>query len=241
MKTFFGDTESENFQKLSKPSDWDGDVNSVFNIIGASNHSNEERAELDYYATDPIAVKALLYLDKINNPVWEPACGEGHISKVLENEGYSVLSTDLYYRGFGTGGIDFLNIGKCDFWEGDIVTNPPYKYATEFCYRCIDVIKDGFNVFLFLKLTFLEGVERYTLFKRYPPSVVYVSSRRLLCAKNGKFAPIVNGKRVPKEGFISTSAVAYCWFKWTKGYYGDTIIKWFDINKIFKRGEITND
>ena len=40
--------------------------------------------------------------------VWECACGEGHISKVLESHGYNVVSTDLVYRGYG-------RLNPCDF------------------------------------------------------------------------------------------------------------------------------
>ena len=67
---------------------------------------------------------------------------------------------------------------------------------------------------MFLKLQFLEGKARKSLFKKYPPKVVYVSSARLLCAKNGEF------EKYP------SSAVAYAWFVWEKGFTGDPIIKW---------------
>ena len=235
METFFGDIKENTYlspEKVDRVKDWNGCKESVYKILGASNHSVDNRAELDYYATDPLAVKALLYLDKPNNPVWEPACGEGHISKTLESYGYDVLSTDLWYRGFGKGGVNFLEVENNNFWDGDIITNPPYKYATEFCYKALEVVKEKRNVYMFLKLTFLESSKRYKFFRLYPPVCVYVSVRRLLCAKNGKFAPIVNGKRIPKKGYISSSAVAYCWFKWTKGFTGDTIIKWFDVHTI---------
>lgn len=79
--------------------DWSGDANSVYKIIGASNHSNENRADDDYYATDPKAVEELLKREKFSHYVWEPACGGGHISKVLEAHGYDVLSSDIVDRG----------------------------------------------------------------------------------------------------------------------------------------------
>ena len=46
---------------------------------------------------------------------------------------------------------------------------------------------EGTKVAMFLKLTFLESKARRELFERYPPKVVYVSSSRLQCAKNGDF------------------------------------------------------
>lgn len=80
--------------------DWSGDANSVYKIIGASNHSNKNRADDDYYATDPKAVEELLKREKFSHYVWEPACGGGHISKVLEAHGYDVLSSDIVDRGY---------------------------------------------------------------------------------------------------------------------------------------------
>lgn len=55
----------------------------------------------DFYATPPIIIEKLLLKEEIVGSVYEPACGEGHISKVLINKGINVFSSDLYYRGFG--------------------------------------------------------------------------------------------------------------------------------------------
>ena len=81
--------------------DWNGNYNSIYKTLGASNHTSNEREQHDYYATDPDAVKILLLYETFNNDIWECACGEGHISKVLEAAGYNVFSSDLIYRGFG--------------------------------------------------------------------------------------------------------------------------------------------
>lgn len=79
----------------------------VFVTLGASNHTVNPRAEYDYYATDPRAVELLLEMETFSDKIWECACGEGHISKVLKQNGYEVLSTDLIDRGYGTGGGGF--------------------------------------------------------------------------------------------------------------------------------------
>lgn len=91
--------------------DWTGNTKSTHSTLGSSSHSEREREKHDYYATEPKAVEFLLKLEKFNNSIWEPACGEGHISNVLCKNGYSVKSTDLINRGFGIGGVDFLSIG----------------------------------------------------------------------------------------------------------------------------------
>ena len=191
--------------------DWTGNFHSVVGCLGASNHTKEERQEHDYYATDPIAAEWLIKLEELDHNIWEPAVGEGHLAKVFIADGHEVKCTDLIDRGFGQGGVDFL---ACEeMFEGDIVTNPPYKYAKEFIEHALSLVPDGYKVCMFLKVQFLEGKERRKLFEKYPPKHVWVSSSRIKCGKNGNFAE---------------SMVAYAWYVWEKGYQGDTILKWFN-------------
>lgn len=197
--------------------DWTGNKNSIFKTLGASNHTNEERQSEDYYATDPIAAELLLKEITFLDRIWEPACGEKHLSNVLERNGNEVRSSDIVNR-CGNEVFDFLSEDN-KHWDGDIVTNPPYKYAKEFVEKALDIVQEGQYVCMFLKLQFLEGKERKRLFEKYPPKTVYVSSSRILCAKNGEFDRM-------REG--GGSAVAYAWFVWVKGYKGDTTIKWIN-------------
>ena len=88
--------------------DWVGNKTSIYTPLGASNHSDLEREKNDYYATDSIAIDALLSKTTLSHDLWECACGEGHLSKRLFEYGYNVKSTDLIYRGFGEGGWIFL-------------------------------------------------------------------------------------------------------------------------------------
>ncbi len=198
--------------------DWKGNSNSIYKMLGSSNHTDKERQNEDYYATDPKAAKLLLELETFSPQIWECACGEGHLSKVFINAGYVVKSTDLFDRGFGETGIDFLAIDN-QTWNGDIITNPPYRYAQEFIEKALLIIPEGNKVAMFLKIQFLEGKGRKELFRTQPPKYIYVSSSRLLCAKNAEFDKMIAG---------GGSAVAYCWFVWHKGYKGDTILKWFN-------------
>lgn len=198
--------------------DWIGNYNSIYKTIGASNHTEEERETNDYYATDPKAVEMLLEHEAFNHYVWECACGEGHLSKVLIDKGFDVRSTDIVDRGFkGTEIVNFLNVSKEDVIQNilrDIITNPPYKYAKEFVEHALDISTYGVKVAMFLKLTFLEGKARKKLFEKYPPKTVYVFSNRIKCAKNGNFAE------------TGSSAVAYAWFVWEKGFNGKPTIEW---------------
>lgn len=197
--------------------DWQGNTSSVFKTIGASSHTSEERELNDYYATDPYAIDVLINEGgiQLDKNVWECACGEGHLSKKLESYGYNVKSTDLVNRGYGDSGVDFLSCS--DYWDGDILTNPPYKYAKEFVEHALELVPEGKKVIMFLKLTFLEGKARKRMFTQTPPKYLLVSSSRLLCAKNGDFDGLKSG---------GGSAVAYGWYIFEKGYKGETIIRW---------------
>lgn len=203
-----------------KSRDWTGNSKAIYSCHGASNHSEGERQAEDYYATVPIATELLMQLEQFDKNIWECACGEGHISKVLETHGYDVTSTDLVNRGYGVGGIDFLT--TTEQWNGDIITNPPYSMAKEFVEHAMKLIVDGHKVAMFLKLTFLEGQARKPLFDKYPPKTIWVSTSRLGCAKNGEFKTDKNGN------LKADSAVCYCWFIWEKGFNGHPEIRWFN-------------
>lgn len=147
--------------------DWKGGSASTFKTIGASNHCDHERADKDYYATEPAATDWLCRIEQFGGPILEPSCGEGHISRQLMAAGYEVVSRDLADRGFGEV-ADFLSPDNTA-WDGDIVTNPPYAFAQEFVEKALAIIPDGRKVAMFLKLTFLEGKKRAGLFQNYPP------------------------------------------------------------------------
>ena len=204
--------------------DWTGNKKSTFVTLGASNHSDGEREINDFYATDPKALE--IFLDtlerdgiKLHPNIWECACGMGHLSKVLESKGYSVLSTDLIDRGYGIvdNDSDFIN-GKYythTKFDGDILTNPPYKYAKEFVETALNKIEYGNYVIMFLKIQFLEGKERRKLFDNHPPKYVYVNSARQTCYINGDMSKKMS------------SASCYCWFIWEKEEFkGEPIIRW---------------
>lgn len=202
--------------------DWTGNKTSVWKILAASNYSDSEREQNDYYATDPIAIDKLQGGLCLSSNIWECAAGEGYLSRRLSEFNHEVYSSDIVERGFKLDKVlDFLTATPLDIpFTGifDIVTNPPYKYATEFVIKALDLLPLGGKCCMFLKLTFLEGKRRYAdLFKNNPPRMVFVFSERIICAKNGAFDYVRN---------TGGSAVAYAWFVWQKGYTGETIVKW---------------
>ena len=193
--------------------DWTGNKYSTQATIGSRNHAVEERQHEDFYATDPLAAEELVKLEKLNN-VWECACGTGELSKVFEKYGLLGKSTDLIDRGYGKQ-LDFLKYGGS--WNGDIVTNPPYKFADEFIRKAILVSSTTSKIVMFLPIRYLEGAKRQNLFSKFPPTKIYVSVKRIKCAKNGDFDN------------TGSSAVCYCWYVWDKAdTSGITKLEWFN-------------
>ena len=72
------------------------------------------RIKNDFYPTPSYVVEELLKREVFSGDIWECACGEGHISKVLKDNFYSVYSSDLVDRGYGDI-QDFLNYKICFF------------------------------------------------------------------------------------------------------------------------------
>lgn len=154
--------------------DWTGNRVSIFKTMGASNHSDADRQSDDFYATDPAVLDNLSRKYTIPHVVMEPACGEGHLSRWLEEHGHKVYSSDLMDRGYGEQQNFFEMMTVPDDCEC-ILTNPPYKYATEFVLHALEMLRPGGQVVMFLKTTFLETERRYNeIFKNTPP-VTFIS------------------------------------------------------------------
>lgn len=220
--------------------DWVGNKNSIYTTLGASNHVEEEREVNDYYSSSPEAACWLLKLEPQISDVFEPFVGGGHLAEEYRKVGKLKAISDLIDRGYHPENIiskyplDFFSFNK--IWKGDIVSNPPYSRAKEAVEHCLSIVQEKHYVAMFLKLTFLEGKERKKFFEDNPPIRVWVSSSRIPCAKNGEFMT----PKKDKEGNVKvnyrgepmmekvSSAVAYAWFVWQKGYKGDTVIKWFN-------------
>ena len=180
--------------------------------LGSINVNGEIRQKDDFYATDPNALKSLLEYETFKHEVWEPACGSGWLSNVLEEYGYDVKNSDIIERAT-------LNNFECnDFFSyevnsRDIITNPPYFCVNEFVRHALDISTEGTKIAMILRLTFLEGKKRRQLiFNSDKPRKIYVFSERVLMAKDG----------IMPQG----SAVAYAWFIWEKGYKGNTELFW---------------
>lgn len=176
--------------------------------------SGGERPLGDHYPTPPIAVEKLLKVETFGQTIWEPCCGNGAISTILEKQGYTVISTDLHDWGFGTPGKDFLTEPLQDV--DAIVTNPPFNLSYDFAVRALEATKaKKGKVVLLNRLAWLEGAKRQKLFESTPLKKVLVFSKRL---------PRMH--RFDFTGEPGTSMLCFAWFCWDWTHEGPTTIQW---------------
>lgn len=184
--------------------------------MSAAVHAPVARAADDFYATPRSAIEQLLDVEPFTGPVWEPACGNGAISKVLQERGHEVVSTDLVDRGYGQGGTDFL----LQWWAlaPNVVTNPPFKLGTEFARHALKLVPG--KVAMLLKIGFIEGPTRSDLHDgEHALARIWVIRRRVTFLKDGREFVRSNGK-----GGIHT----YAWFVWDREHSGAPQVGWLE-------------
>jgi hypothetical protein len=188
-------------------------MDATYQINGAYKPTLKRFADLngpDFFPTPKWATFALIDNEKLDGDIWECACGDGSMSQVLEQTGQDVFSSDLYERGYGEVGIDFLLAERS---ANNIITNPPYNCAEGFVKTGVTLARNKFA--LLLRLAFLEGANRAkTIFSQVPPSRVWVFSERITFYPAG----------AERKGSGTT---AYAWFVWDKDAPGQTELKWF--------------
>ncbi|MFM9979113.1 MAG: hypothetical protein ACKVOP_13845 [Sphingomonadaceae bacterium] len=188
-------------------------MDATYNLNGGFKPTMKRFADLDgpdFFPTPAWATHALIDNEDFRGDIWESACGNGAMSEVLETTGNTVISSDLYDRGYGDAGVDFLNGHRRR--TANIVTNPPYNAAEGFARSGLESADRKFA--LLLRLAFLEGANRQrTIFTDAPPSRVWVFSERITFYPAGAV----------QKG---TGTTAYAWFVWDKDATSGTELKW---------------
>lgn len=141
----------------------------------------------------------------------EPACGVGHMSKVLEEYFGRVISSDKFDYGYGRV-HDYLD----DAWPSQpvdwVITNPPFRLAEEFVLKSLRVARHG--VAILARTVFIESIGRYDrIFRDKPPSKFAQFTERV---------PMVQG-RLDKK---ASTATGYSWIVWEKSYVGEPKLVW---------------
>lgn len=129
-----------------------------------------ERKPADFYPTPYNATQVILdFLDlRPGTSVWEPAAGEGDMAAVMEVNDLDVWATDLRRTPYVDGGVNFLTAKQLVSPEW-IITNPPFKVATEFIGHALSITP---NVAMLLKSQFWHAASRAELFEKFPPAYV---------------------------------------------------------------------
>jgi hypothetical protein len=187
-------------------------MDATYNLNGGFKPTTKRNADVggpDFYPTPKWATFALIDNENFKGEIWESACGDGAMSEVLKQTGARIESSDLYDRGYGEVGHDFLTTERK---FKNIITNPPYNSAEGFVATALQQAEEKF-AFL-LRLAFLEGANRArSIFHVKPPSRVWVFSERIT------FYP----KNAQQAGSGTT---AYAWFVWDKNHDGATELGW---------------
>ena len=132
------------------------------------------------------------------------------IEHILKDAGNPIISSDLYNRGYGEIGHDFLTTRRR---HPNIITNPPFHSAEGFVASGMKSAQCKFA--LLMRLAFLEGANRAnTIFHKCPPSRVRVFSERITF--------YMKGAQIAGSG-----TTAYAWFVWDKDHVGPTELAWF--------------
>ena len=172
-------------------------------------NANNDREENDFYPTPDNATQSLLDRQKFDGNIWECACGNGAMSKLMINNGYDVYSSDLIDRGFGETGIDFLQSTK---QADNIVTNPPFNLATEFTTHAFTLARK--KVVMLSKISYLEGVKRREqIFNKRKLEKVLIFSRRVPFKKES-------------SNKLAGGLMAFGWFIYNVNYNGLPTIDW---------------
>ena len=85
--------------------------------------------------------KVILDKNFPHHSVWEPACGEGHMAKVLKEYFGRLDASDIFPFGYGEV-MDFLapQAVRDTAW---IITNPPFRLPERFALKALSLAKYG--------------------------------------------------------------------------------------------------
>ncbi|NKC11785.1 MAG: hypothetical protein GKR94_06140 [Gammaproteobacteria bacterium] len=159
-------------------------------------------------------------MESFDDDIWEPACGNGAISRELAAAGYPVVSTDLVDHGYGTSGHDFLKSPRP--LAKHIVTNPPYGthgLGDAFVRRAlIHCQRTGGSVAMLLNLRSLCNPMHHQKFTKTPPAAIYLLDR-LVCWPGGK----------PGRPTDRIAQQQYYWAVWKPGHVGCPKLWWLSM------------
>lgn len=179
----------------------------------AGSNVDGSRHRDDFYPTPPELTRALLSVESFEGGIWEPACGDGALSRELEEAGIRVVSTDLVDRGYGEPRRDFLFETAMPAGCAHVVTNPPFKLGEQFWERAC-ALAPGKVAFL-CRLTWLEGMRRSEMFRQWPLARVWI------CPWRPKFQ---RGRLATEDD--AAGMLAHAWYVRDPAHIGEPTLRW---------------
>jgi hypothetical protein len=169
--------------------------------------SGYERKERDLYETPEWVTEALRPHIRAIGSVWEPACGSGKMTRVLEGwNSTHVERSDIDH------GIDFLMEQPRSV--DAIITNPPYELGTEFCEHALRLTeRNGGLVAMLMRTDFDHAKGRSYLFRDCPAFAKKVVLMKRIC-----WFVEANGK--PK----ASPSFNHAWYVWDWKHEGPPTI-----------------
>ena len=108
-----------------------------------------------------------------NTIVWDPACGEGAIGRVLEEAGITVFGSDRGNTTFGIPAVDFL---ASDVRLADMaISCPPSNQVAEYVRHALHHLQLGYIAFL-VETEFWQTSSGVALSRDLPPTFAYLST-----------------------------------------------------------------
>jgi hypothetical protein len=173
-------------------------------MLGESGHARNDK---DFYSTEEWVTRLLMARYNLRGPIWEPACGDGRMTRVLAQR-FDVVSSDLVDRGFSDWvQLDFLRASEPPGGRevGAIVTNPPYGerglLAREFVCKALALMRPvGGQVAMFLRNEWDCAVTWRELYEIMPLAL------KIVCLRRPYWAERRAGDSGPRHNFA--------WFVW---------------------------
>jgi hypothetical protein len=174
--------------------------------IQIGRHAFVDRGQ-DLYETPPSAVEALLKAETLPHRAWEPAAGRGAIAEVFRVRGHEVVASDIDCGGAQLNFYaDFFSLPVMPAGCEAICTNSLYGCADAVVQHALDLAP---QVYLLLRLAFLESGGRTNILERRELRIVHVFRKRLHMMHRAGWA----GRR-------ATSAIPSAWFCWDQSHAG---------------------
>jgi len=120
-----------------------------------------DQCQTPFYALDPL----LPYLPE-KATVWEPASGEGNITRKLQLHNYNVIATDLL------AGQNFFDYEPENY--SIVITNPPFSVKYKWIERCYEL---GKPFALLMQVDVLGAATAQRLFEKYGIEVILLNKR----------------------------------------------------------------